>query len=31
MTDNYEFDDTEFLKENFLEGLLKLAKEIKEK
>ena len=29
MNDEYELDDTEFLKENFLEGLLKLAEEIK--
>lgn len=31
MTDEYEIDDTEFLKEKFLKRLLGLAEEIKEK
>ncbi len=29
MTDEYEIDDTEFLKENFLTDLLDLAEELK--
>ena len=28
MNDEYELDDTMFLKENFLKGLLELSKEI---
>jgi len=30
MTEEYEIDDTEFLKENFLTDLLDLAKELED-